>query len=127
MPSSVLVVAEDVPIRSYIVGVLEAEGFDVETVSTAQAGFDRLLAAPQRMVAVFDFTLPDTDLDRTLLTLMTYGTALQRHSYVVLTSRAPKRDVEMHAEMLGVQLVQIPFMMDHLAQILRDAQQRLAT
>jgi hypothetical protein len=50
----------------------------------------RTVASPQRILAVFDFTLPNTDLDRTLLQHSMHGCALQRHGYVLLTSRLAK-------------------------------------
>lgn len=104
--------------------MFEAEGYHVTTVPTASEAFDLLAASPVRMIVVFDFALPDTDLDRTLFTIM--ARAVERHSYVLLTSRVPPFHVQERAATLGVQLVLIPAMMDGPVDVLRGAEQRLA-
>jgi CheY-like chemotaxis protein len=129
--TSVLVVAEETAIRRLMASVLEGQGYAVATASTATDAYERLRTSTERLVAVFDYHLPDGGMGGgigpmdILRLLIIDGEPLHRHGYVLLTERDLPPTAEAEAAAYGVWVLSIPFSIERLLDAVRWAERQL--
>jgi CheY-like chemotaxis protein len=123
---SVLVVDDDLEIRDALRFVLEEAGYTVAEAVGGAAALDALRASADPMVVLLDRIMPAPDGESVLWTVAQEGLGA-RHVYVLVTA-GPTRFAQPFVELLDTldtPVVQKPFDLDELLEIVVHASQRL--
>jgi CheY-like chemotaxis protein len=126
----VLIVDDHETIRTAMRFMLEDAGYQVLEAPDGHAGWEALIACPQRLVVLLDLAMPGMDGMTVLEKLHRLPSLAARHTVVVVSAYAdghlPARLVEL-ADALAVQIVGKPFTLDGLLAAVSQAERRLAS
>ena len=108
--------------------LLEEEGHSVSEAMNGIETLERLRAPGVRYVALLDLLMPDMEGVALLEAIVADPTLAGRHAYIVLSAGAETlmNQAAPLVAALGGSLVQKPFDIEDLAQIVREAALRLA-
>jgi CheY-like chemotaxis protein len=124
----VLVVDDEPGQRAMLRLLLEDGGHQVQEASAGELALDALRTAPERMVVLLDQIMPGLGGDEVLNIIAGDATLAARHAYILLTA-SPQRVHGVHPELLAqlnVPVVEKPFDMDALLQVVAGAAARLS-
>jgi CheY-like chemotaxis protein len=86
MPTDVLVVDDDANLRTFLAGLLEAEGYTVLQASDGRPALDRLRHHPTELVVLLDLHMPMMSGIEVLRVVEAEVPLSTRHAYLVLSS-----------------------------------------
>ena len=112
MSKRVLVIDDDPGVLGFVTGSLEAEGFEVRTATTGEAGLAAASAAPPDVV-LLDLSLPDSDGYEVLRTLHT-GVGTSNVPVVLLTVASTVEDLVRGLDAGADDYVTKPFAIEEL-------------
>ena len=123
-----LIADDDEGIRESLRMLLEEEGHSVTEATNGEETLERLRVPDVRYVALLDLLMPDVQGVALLEAIVADPTLAGRHAYIILSagSEALLNQAAPLIATLGGYIVPKPFDIDVLAQVVREAAQRLA-
>src|SRR5260221_7232383 len=123
----IFVVDDDPGIRTVLRRALEQQGHAVSEAGDGLTALERLRTSPWPLVVLLDLTMPYLDGAGVLGTLAGDGALAQRHRYVLMTASAQTLPLALGTLLvrLGVPLVQKPFDLEMLLDIVADLAQEV--
>lgn len=125
----VLVVDDDEPTRETLRVMLEDAGYAVAEAPDGQAALEMLRSTPYHAIVLFDLLMPVLDGIGFLRAVKDDKRLAERHGYILLTANRQtlKPDSEELIASLSVKMVQKPFNMDPLLELIAGVEQALPT
>jgi CheY-like chemotaxis protein len=127
-PALVLVVDDNLALRTILSAILTQEGYRVQTAAHGGHALDFMRASPEPVVVTLDLNMPDVNGIAVLEAVAADPVWLQRHALILLTDNvalAASRHVTALRDQLHVPLVAKPFTVEQLLDAVAEAEQRL--
>lgn len=123
----VLVVDDDETIRDTLRLVLEDAGYRVEEAPDGRTALDRMRTDTERYIVLLDLIMPGIDGTSVLASVARDESLFSRHAYILMTAGQAHAmpGIDQMLTRFGIPILQKPFDLDALLDMLADAQKRL--
>jgi CheY-like chemotaxis protein len=125
----ILVVDDSETMRQVIRSMLEPEGYTLSEATDGVEGLDALRAAPEPLVVLLDYRMPNMDGWELLKHVEADGEALATHEFIVITadiSTFPSAYIDM-LRRISIRILAKPFTKEVLSGAVAQAIERLNT
>ena len=121
----VLIVDDDDGIRLSVRELLQGEGYEVEDAPDGEAALGILRGTRERMVVLLDMVMPRIDGVEVLHIVAGDPQLAERHAYILFTVSPQRHAPADLLARLGVPVVEKPFEMDRLLEVVAQCDERL--
>lgn len=121
----VLIVDDDEGIRTSVHELLQAEGYEVADAPDGEVALEILRGTLERMVVLLDMVMPRVDGVEVLHVVANDQQLAERHAFILFTVSPQRHVPEELLTRLAVPVVEKPFEMDRLLEVVAQCDKRL--